>query len=94
MKQMIAKSVGLGMTDRFDLQEYLPNSVEKNVLLSFSRFYLIVAGPNLLLSQNLFADVTEWDYNCNSAIFPSIICFFLNYLSYGFLITFIFSHNH
>lgn len=44
--------------------------------LSFSRFYLAVAGLNLLLTQNLFADVTEWDYSCNSALFPSIIWVF------------------
>lgn len=48
------------MTDCFCLQEHLPNSVEKTeALLSFSRFYLIVAGLNLFLSQNLFADASE-----------------------------------
>lgn len=72
------------MTDHFGLQEHLPDSVEKNALLSFSRFYLVVAGLNLLLSQNLFADATEWDYSCNSAIFPSVISFCS---IYGFLIT-------
>lgn len=85
----------LGMTDHFDLQEHLPNSIEKGTMLSFSRFYLILAGLNLLLSRNIL----EMSQNEITVVIVLVflLLFIFSQLSPLWLFNyfyFIFSHNH